>query len=200
MSDKDWDKLRYNGVLGLYHLSSSKHSELKTKAALSVNDDVVKSWDNKISFLLTPPTKLDVLEYQTKGFQRWQMKNVYMHVVDPSILIDYNYASIESTPLQQRYDHQNWDKDIIKLPDDEYFIAKRKYLKEREKYLSKHGILPEMSLYEIFSHKDFYKWRSRMWFNHNLKNGDKDQYATYIPHVQVDTTTPIKPVTVVKLL
>lgn len=199
MSTEDWNKLANVTPLRLYHISAALYPELKTKAMLNPDDSDLKPWDNNISFLLRAPTKELVKEYIKAQFTKWEMDECYLYVVDPREVINYTYASMESTSEQLNYDDKHWDSTIEKLPDRQYFPAKRRYMQKRKNFLENKGIKSKMTLYEIFSHKEYYNWSNMNWFQYNLKHGDKNQYATCIPHVQVNTTFPIQYEKVIKL-
>lgn len=199
MSNQNWDKLENVTPLRLYHISGKLYPELKTKAMVHTVKEDLKSWDDIISFLLRAPTKEAVENFIKSGFHKWTMDECYLYVIDPREVINYTHASIESTSEQLNYDNKHWDSAIEQLPDRQFFPAKRRYLQKRKQYLERKGIMAKMTLYDVFAHKEYYNWSNTNWFEYNLKHGDKDQYATCIPHVLLNTIFPVQYEEVIKL-
>lgn len=186
----------------LYHISNQPHSELKTRAMLLKNSEDAEPWDDRISFLLSPPSKKDILNFVKAGFHRWDMSECYLHTVNVDDIDEYEYAKIESTPEQTQYDDKNWDKQMsgLNFDDDSFRVARKQYMEDRSAYLLKKGIPDKTTLDDIFSNPLFHNWAHRKWFEYNLKHGSTDQYATYVPHVQIKTFEPILCTNIIKLI
>lgn len=200
----------------LYHISDSQYSELKQfqlqpngidkleeLRKLGMSEDYLKEYIHEVNFFFEQPTLEQKNLMVKNGFKNWDTEDTFIHVVDTST-IKYNYITIASTPEERSYDLVHWN-DFLKrtkhLTDKEYFVERDLYKKERDSYLEKYfGIKPKMTMEELEKHKLLSKWSDfKEHFLHNLRYGNKEQYQSFIPHVQISVNEPIKVKDIIKL-
>lgn len=185
----------------LYHVSSVKFDSIKSKAMLNPKDSTLQDYDNRVSLLLTYVTPDEIRRYVKRGFKQWDMSEAYIYIVNPNTILEYNYAKMQSTPEQIAYDRRCWDKFMADVSDDEFLEARKVYSTERDAYLlAKYKIPPTGKVMDYLSNPLAKNWRKHDWINYNLMYGNKNQYASYTPHLQVAITTPIEFEEVIKLI
>lgn len=190
----------------VYHISGNKYKDLRP---LKLQPDgnrrmkellergVSESYFKEINFFLGKPTKDQINLAVKEGFKNWDLPRFYIYQVDLRNLKHLNYISITSTPQHSQYIEVYWDKfyeENKHLPGGEFSKAKFKWLEGRDKYLDKHyDIRPRMGIDEIVGNPNYDDWCDfDKWFDYNLRHGDKKQYASYIPHLQVSVDRAIK--------
>lgn len=184
----------------LYHVSDTLYDVLKSKALVDPDNKDLKSYDSRISLLLTYVTTDEIRKFAKAGFEPWKMEQAYMYILDTDKIKGYEYAIMQSTRQQQAYDLKHWSKDMDPVSDEDFFEARKEYTIRRDAYLLKHHNIVTKSSIETLTENKLYKnWSRHDWISYNLKHGDKDQYATYIPHIQLHLTEPLPYTDVVKL-
>lgn len=141
-------------------------------------------------------TKKDVELLRRNGFVNWGTGKLYVYKID---LIKnkhkINHINVTSTPEQSQYDSENWDEFYSKyssLSDEEWVKGKDDYLSKRDLHLANLGIRRDLTLEEYLSLIVTKDWNdSSKYFKINSKHGNKKQYASYIPHVQINTKGPL---------
>lgn len=189
----------YKTGLRLYHISNKKYDVLKSRQQQGDNDKNKPTSESfEINFILAKITKEDIKKYVEAGFKRWDMEETYLYIINPADITDYDYASITSTPEQREYDERVWDDSGVS--DDDFKAWKKEYIKTREQFLWKEYKIPVQGLLgEFLNHPKYSNWASHKWIDENLKTGNKNQYASNIPHLQIRVNQPIKPESVIKL-
>lgn len=140
--------------------------------------------------------KKDVELLRRNGFVNWGTGKLYVYKID---LIknkhNINHINVTSTPEQSQYDNDNWDEFYSKyssLSDEEWVKGKRDYLIKRDLHLTNLGIGRDLTVDQYLSLIITKDWdNSSKYFKINSKHGDKKQYASYIPHVQLHTKGPL---------
>ena len=207
----------------IYHIAGKKFQDLrplklqtKGKERIeqmrrdSYSEDYLQEYITEINFFFGKPTLEQKERMVAEGFVNWNSKDTYVHTVNTDDIkrLNYNYVKITSTPQQREYDNLYWDDFIKKYKDvfnngsnEEWGEVKQKYLDKREEYLLKrYGIKEKMDLNELTSHKQLSSWNNfNEHFEFNLKHGNKEQYASYIPHIQLSVSKPLIPLEVIKL-
>ena len=73
------------------------------------------------------------------------------------------------------------------------FKEKPRYIQRRREHLLKrYGIPFNADIDSFVKHKQWKHWASPEHLEYNLTHGDKDQYATYIPHLTIELSEPAK--------
>lgn len=192
--------MHVNDSRKLYHIASEEYDVLKTNAMVT-GEDVW--YDKEVNFFLTVIHARDIKTFAKAGFSNYNMKHAYLYVVDPNNIVNYNHASITSTPEQQTWDEEHlelWDELTAGDQGVDFSAGKKEYMKlRRAELLKQYGILDKGDIEFYMNNKRYLDWSDRKWLDYNLKHGRKDQYATFIPHIQINTDTPIKYEKVVKL-
>ena len=184
----------------LYHLSNVEYPELKSKTLINPNAPGLQEYDKLISFLLTPVTASDISNYIKAGFKRWDMKESYLYIVDPASITNYDFAMMQSTPQQSTYDDENWDYDPKVMRSHQFDAWREEYMRKRTKALHDlYGIPPKGTIEEYMSNPLYKEWQEHVWVNYNMKQGSIEQYASYIPHLQVCINEPVQYEKVIKL-
>jgi len=114
------------------------------------------------------------------------------------LLLNYliNTVSLQSTPEQTTYDDNNWSPPKSTDAKKEYFAT---YRQKKLEAFKGTGIIEKISP-ESFLHKDISHYSDMNGFvEYNIKNGDRRQYATHIPHLIMDIRYPLKINDVTKL-
>lgn len=146
----------------------------------------------------------DVKLLRSRKFKRWDVEKLYLYKID---LLDVenriNSINVTSTPEQAEFDSDNWDSfyKVNKDVDDAtWFERKKVYLENRTDYLKSKGIKDNMSVREYMDLVETKDWGNmNKYFHINSKKGNKNQYASYIPHVQLDCNGPLDFVSVVEI-
>lgn len=187
----------------VYHVSSKLFKDIraleyqtgKKKKDYSLITDI----DNYFKEVNSFPgviTKKDVDLLRRNGFVNWGTGKLYVYKID---LIknkhNINHINVTSTPEQRQYDSENWDEFYSKyssLSDEEWIKGKDAYLSKRDLHLANLGIRRDLTLEEYLSLIVTKDWDdSSKYFKINSKHGNKKQYASYIPHVQINTKGPL---------
>lgn len=192
----------------LYHISSKlyqdlrplkliKHGQKKLRLLIGqghLSKDQAGDYSSEINFFFGKPSKEQITKAISHGFKNWDMDKVYIYRVNIRDLRNSNYVSVTSTPQQISYDDANWDnlkEDATKsgLSFDEF---KKAYKEQRTIRLSEYGVPYKTSIDELLKNRHLKDWSDfDKYFEINLKKGNKGQYASYIPHVQVSVNKPV---------
>jgi hypothetical protein len=185
---------------GLYHVSSQLYKDLRSKAILDPNNKDLRSYDSRISLLLTYVTTDEIRKFAKAGFERWNMEHAYMYILDVDKIKGYEHAIMQSTKQQAAYDLKHWSNEMDPVSDEDFPEARKEYGLRRDAYLlSQHGIPTKVPIEAFTENKLYADWASHDWIKYNMKHGDKDQYASYIPHMQLHLNEPLVYQDVVKL-
>ena len=186
-----------------YHLSNEKRDiilPLALQKGYVPSDSLGEQYEREINFLLQAPTSEQKQKMIDAGFKRWASDKTYVHRVDlESLPADsVKYISVTSTPEQREYASKEWNKFYSKaksLEGDLFRKAKESYLKKRNRYLSKlYGKQGQMSIEELSKHPMLNEWSDLdKHLEENLIHGNRDQYASNIPHIQIGVTKGIVP-------
>ena len=128
------------------------------------------------------------------GFVSWDVKELYVYTID--LLTNkhnIDFVNITSIPEEYAYMDMFWDN---------WKGTRREFRKGMAEYLERNmGINRDMSIEEmslLLSKKD---WdNSDKYFNINSVLGNKDQYASNIPHLQIHTKDALKYEKVTKIV
>lgn len=195
----------------LYHISNKKYENIKSiqlqpnaidklerLRAEGLSEDFLLDYITEVNFFLSPPDSSHKERMQQGGFKNWDGEVLYVHVVETDLIEHlYNYAYITSTPQQRQYDEVHWEEFYVNnehLEAPQFSKEKRKYLEKREQHLEEfYAIKPRMRFEDLENHKLLHEWLDfDKHFIYNLKHGLKNQYQTYIPHVQVSIKEPLR--------
>lgn len=193
----------------IYHISNQRYKDLRPLILQPHADRRIKELTNKgvsrqslddyireVNFMLGKPTRSQIQTMVKAGFKNWGTRSTFVYGLDIRSIVNPLYVRVTSTPESTKYDTEHWDKfyDSIKdLTGEQLSNARREYIANREHYLfKKYGIKTRMTVMELINHPLLQSWPD--WdthFNYNLRHGNKDQYASHIPHIQVAVETPI---------
>jgi hypothetical protein len=168
-------------------------------------------YSKEINAFLGPVKMKDINGLINAGFNVWSnlKNNAYLYRInlnDPINLSKIMTVDITSTPQQIDYDNKHWDKfkknldKYYKLSDkefekvkDEFFEKKKVYFDERNSYLKRLGIKKVKTLQEFRKSPFLDDWANTdKYFKKNITCGNKTQYASCIPHIQVKVSGPLK--------
>lgn len=170
----------------------AKIEEMKSKGYKSVN-----TYKKEINFFFNPIDTSHVKRLIGQGFSRWKHPRLYLYTVNVGSELftkNYNYFSVSSTPQELAYNDKYWDGFWRENRNaDNWDELKAKWLADRERYLHvRHGIKPRMSREELMSHGLLQDWQDlEKHLNINIAKGNRNQYASCIPHIQLSVNEPI---------
>lgn len=201
---KGYDKIRP------LSMQKDKNSEAQITAKEFFGDtDKYESYTTEISSFISNVKCEHVSKHVMNGFDNWGGKDLYVYKID--LLANeknINGIGINSSPQETIYNDKYWDKfykdadkKIIKkygrLDSDEAVEMFRDLIKEwkdeRSKYLFKeYGIKDNMSVTEYLESEYLDEWKDIDTFvDKNIKDGQKTQYASYIPHLAIQVNKPL---------
>lgn len=212
----------------VYHIGKKGYKEIKTGGMIrsqkekddfqkkyKLTDEKMAIYNNEVNAFLAPVTKGMVELLRSKGFNAWKGSELYLYKIninDPKNR-HIKYFNITSTPEQGKYDDSNWSKFYNKyknLSDKEFqkvkveFIeGKKKYVDKRDNYLKNMDASTNLTLrqYLNINPERFKNWsNNEKYFKINSQKGNKEQYASKIPHVQMYTEKPLVFESVQKLI
>jgi len=201
----------------VYHYSAQKFPEVKTRAMLGLPAPKEASnpqqYNSTISLLPAPLSKEIILRYRQQGFKNWGKGPLYEYKISIPKNASSFYEDIKfaSTPEETRYGKIKPFKTFINkngldyeklLKDDDYWNKvkdhfnrlKKEYMDKKDKYVE-HLIGTPVTSRNYATHPYIRKLIDSFdyWVNYNLKNGNKSQYATYIPHLYTPIKKPLIP-------
>ena len=202
-----------NKAFYVYHVGGKGYKDIKTGGMVrtqkekdefqkkyKLSDEYMKTYNNEINAFLSPVTKEMVQLLRTNGFKAWGNSELYLYkinILDPQNS-HIKYFRVTSTPEQTKYDNDNWPKFMEQNKDktDKNFLKeKEKYMNKRRNYLKQFKADVNLSLKTFINinPKIYKNWANNSkYFKINSQNGNKEQYATYIPHVQMYVKKPLK--------
>ena len=200
----------------VYHISNKLYKDIRPlglqdnyDSSKLVDAPYDKKYINEVSLFLSPITKDNVKDMRDNGFTTWGDGKLYLYVIDldKQSKDTVSHVMLTSTPEQTVYDDTNWNKImgsrkvINNLSAEEFKIRFTKYTEDRSKALEySNKEVPLENLYTIDN--DIWEDLTDMdkWVEYNIKFGSKEQYASYIPHLIVTVTKPLKIESVSRLI
>lgn len=195
----------------IYHYSAEKYKDIRSLALsgntarieeLKAKHNVSDSYLNSVSMFLSPMDKKHIETMIDNGFSNYESKHTYRYTIDLNSIKDViDYIEVTSTPEQKAYDDKYFDAFYADYerkhpndPDDVYWkSAISDYVTDRETYLSKNYNIHTRYTVDQFIDECKPEWLEfDKHFDNNLEHGSKKQYATYIPHIMLHITKPIK--------
>jgi hypothetical protein len=204
----------------IYHYSSKKFPEIKNLEMQGIypKGDWVKkisdieSYRKTFSGVLEPLAAKDIARHRSAGFKNWGSGPIYEYKIDILKNKEAFDGPIKITSIPEREDFRakewaqfikrkgvdfqrmNHDDDYWESVKDKYFDLIRKYWdSEFEKRLKKdYGVLTP----EVYVRSPRITHLRNNWtkfIDKNIKKGNKDQYATYIPHIHTKIKKPLIP-------
>lgn len=174
----------------LYHYSAKPHSELLTNSLRNVVSDhnvVSEDYDDHLSFFMEP-IPVDIAKQLNNEFDKWKSGTVlFEHVIYLSN-IKITKWEFASTPEGRAFYIENFDISKRKSPGyiDEYLDKKAKFKKDNNLI----GISSRVLANKIPSYISDDKMGT--YIKINKKHGRVDQYASEIPHLLINTKSPVK--------
>jgi len=209
----------------VYHYSNIKFDSIKTRGMLGLSAPKEASDSEKyikqVSLTLAPiPVKI-IKQYRSKNFTAWGKPGEPLYEYKINIIKNKNSFDgpiiLTSTPEAKLFKHTVWSDFITKkgidfkrmIKDDDYWNKiKKTYFEYVSKYWNheftkfnnkKYGILtPEKYLVSKPIKKIINNYPK--YLQYNLLNGNKNQYASYIPHIHTKIKTPLIPEEVSKII
>jgi len=188
----------------IYHIGAKLYNDIRPLAfqnlKYEVNDDVEVDYDRTVFAFPSIVTKDDILLLRNAGFKPWLVSDIlYIYTIDLQKEIGkVDKIHIESTPEQEIYDDELWDKFIKNemVQHGNFKLAKARYIEQRDRFLTNVNFTGVGYLKYSKTHSfDMTKY-----FKHNVKVGKKEQYASMIPHLGVVVNEPLSYIKVDKLI
>ena len=196
----------------VYHVSNKLHDDirsLKFQKGIDVKKyigtkEYLKNYFRQVNTFAAPISTSNIELLQKKGFKQWNQKELYVYKIDlRENLHSIENISVTSSPEQKIFDDKNWETwfEIHKdLEDKDWFREKKLYLERREEFLNSNGIKTTMSVEECIVFLKTRDWKDMdKYVIINSREGNKKQYASYIPHIQILTKGPLSYVSVEKV-
>lgn len=198
----------------LYHVGPKIYPDLRTleyqTGSETAKERIKQLVDNPLKYFRElntfagPVTNKHVRLMRNNGFVNWSSSKLYLYTIDLlAVKHLINSINITSTPEQNKYDADNWPifyKEHLGKSDQEWMEGKRKYLSLRKKYLDYIGQRTDLTVNECIDRVSKSNWDDMdYYFKLNSIHGNKKQYASEIPHIQLDTKGPIPYVSVVEI-
>jgi len=173
-----------------------KMKEIKAKSS----PEYFESYISQVNAFLGNVTRDELSLLKKAEFKLYQdIDNLYIYKInlnDPVNRSKIKNINITSTSQQREYDNKHWKKfykETKLLADKEYFKAKGQYIKKREDYLKSKGIISTTDVDRFFNLPYIEDWSNvKKHFKKNIMCGNKNQYASCIPHIQVQVNGPLK--------
>ena len=161
----------------------------------------LEEYKSESNFFLGPITGEHIDTLVNNGFKVWEglQNKAFLYVIDLNDQYNrshINYINVTSTPQQIEYDNEHWAKfssQYDNVSDEVFRRKKTNYFEQRDKHLRKSGIY-KCKTVKMFTEIPFITDWSDMdkYVNINLTCGQKKQYASCIPHIQVSVSNPLK--------
>ena len=194
----------YKDIRSGYFLPDKKNEIIKSLKNLGKSDSYIKEYLKSINCF---PGKINykmVEKLKNNNFELYQnidnLEVYYIDLFDRKNKINIEYIKIESTPQQIAYDKRYFEKEKKKAGADKSPEKFKKffdeYRKNRSKYLEQfYNIKEKFSVDELYQSlnsnlKDLKNMKK--YFDLNANKGLKNQYASYIPHLQIKIKQPLK--------
>jgi hypothetical protein len=196
----------------IYHIGTKGYKDIRPLAFQKSNSDKIKelkkrmspeyfeTYKKEINAFLGEVTKKDLMLLKNAGFEQYQnINDLYLYKInlnDPQNRSKIESTDITSTPQQIEFQNKHWPKlykKIKHLEDKEFFEEKQKYKDKLESYLKSKGIQKTKAIETFFSSPYIDDWSNvSKYFKKNVTCGNKRQYASCIPHIQVAVNNPLK--------
>jgi hypothetical protein len=163
---------------------------------------------SEINAFLGPVSEQDLLELKNKGFKQYQnIDNLYLYKINLNSSKNRSkIKKMEMTSIKEQLDfnNKNWDnfyKKNKELPDKEWFKNKELYFKKQHEFIINKGIkYKNLNINTLKNNSKLQEWSDvKKWFKYNSIHGNKEQYASCIPHIQISVSAPLEFESVQKL-
>lgn len=203
----------------IYHIGKKGYEDIKSGGMVrtpeeikefqlkhKLSDEYMKQYNSEINAFLAPVKKKHVQILRNKGFTNWGDGELYQYKININRPENQNpnYYSVTSIPEQTKYDKKEFPKlynPVKDLSDEEFEKIKPTYLKQKEEYFNNRqnylntlGIEKQMNFEQLSNlDKNMVKnWKDNdKHFKINARYGNKNQYASYIPHIQISVEKPL---------
>lgn len=191
----------------LYHVGERGYDAIKNRKQQGKYHKCSKckdAYNSEVSLFLGKITVNHIDSLVDNGFTVYRTKNISRYTISLSENIkNIESISVTSTPQQTEYNDLYYDERFLKVfgenpkKDKEYYNKWpsfiEEYKRDRKEYLYKqYGIKDDMSLKEYLSLPYLKDWSDMdKYVNINLEEGNKNQHASYIPHVQLKLKKPL---------
>lgn len=187
----------YKEILPGGLVRSKKESEdFRTKHKLS--KEYMDTYNFEINAFLGEVKKEHIQMLRNKNFINWVGRDLYLYKIninDPENRKKIKYIKYTSTPEQTKLQekvywpilekYRDASDDVWEEKMKPYFEAEKKFKYTKKKMTFNQGINIDKKI--LNDMKDLNKW-----FKFNSIHGNKKQYATYIPHVQLYSKQGLK--------
>jgi hypothetical protein len=208
----------------VYHYSALKFAEVKTRKMLGLPAPKEASnpdkYNQTVSLSPSPLSKDTINKYRDSGFKAWGHgplyeykisipKNVSAFVGDirltsvPEQLAYTRRYPLDKVMAKQGIDMQKAIKDNSYWEEvkEDYLRIKREWYNDLDKYI-RHMIGQALTSRNYADHPYIKKIKNSFdyWVDFNLHRGDKNQYASYIPHIHTKIDKPLIPESVQQII
>lgn len=162
-----------------------------------MTEAAVRRYAKEINFFFNKPTRKHIEAMIEVGFKNWDNQVTYIYRVDlTKLTLEPNYVFVTSTEQQHQYTELYWEEFWEQAGDkysDNFQEGREEFIRLMREYLKTHYRIKDMSIKELVNHKFLSDWLDfEKHFDRNLRLGNKNQYASYIPHVQMSVEKPIR--------
>ena len=201
----------------VYHISSGLYEDIRAIQYQVTSDKVtldhlkkhvgksyIERYIREVNAFPGMMSAEDVSLLRRKGFVNWGKGTLYVYKIDlkqvESLIISIN---VTSTPEQTEFNDKNWTDWYTKHKhkvDEDFFKERDIYRNRQEAYLESKGIKEAMTVDEYITLISTRDWQDvSKYVKLNARIGNKKQYASYIPHVQLEVSGPLEYVEIVEL-
>jgi len=169
--------------------SKKEKDEFRKKYKLS--KDYMTKYNFEINAFLNPVKKEHIQLLRNKGFDVWKGEDLYLYKIninDPENRKKIKYINYTSTPEQTELQkkiywpilekYRNADEKTWNEKMKPYFEAAKKFKYTKKDLSFNQAINIDEKILKDMQNLD-------KWFKFNSIHGNKKQYATYIPHIQL---------------
>jgi len=193
-----------------FHIGSRGYDLIKNRKQQGISYTCSKcsdKYNNEVNMFIGKMSKKHIDKLIKNGFVSYSKKDTSEYTVSLIGNNDViNYISVTSTPQQNDYVDKHYYEDFKKefgvfpkyiKKDKEYYAKWPEWIKnwklKLKKYLEDtYNIKDKMTLEEYLSLPYLEDWADiDKYVDINIAKGNKHQYATYIPHIQVNTSKPL---------
>jgi len=195
-----------HGVIYGYHFGNSGYDKIRPfifqdDSPDSRKDEVkeylgekrFESYQHEVSLMMFPLNSEQIGELVKNGFNAWDVPNITIYKVNLTKQADkIDYINLESIPEYNKWYDKNWDEfyDKYSTVDEDTFMELRKVLTYKmcvETGIPRGVFIKDLK--DIIHNKDWCD--SDKHLKVNISKGNKNQYASYLPHFNIRVSEPL---------
>jgi len=178
--------------------SEGRINELREKSGFS--SEKLAEYTSQVNVFLGATKEEHLKPLKKAGFKVYDnIDELYLYTIDLNDSRNADaikHIGVTSTDIQTEYDKKHWSKFYDANKDktgSDWTVARMQYNVDRDKALSRRGIGGYSTVDEFYmKNKDIDEWANMdKYWKLNLKEGHKTQYASVVPHLQIEVTKPL---------